>query len=185
MKKIKLFIFIFIFLYILTLFSKIFFDGSDFGSSKTFFPRSNSCAGSHNFLSTWVQVTRSSGYYPPNRVPARHWLKAGVEENRQVFSGGGELKASRVYFGIHTLQDTPPRPRRQLRPLPPVLSPSCLSLLQKRAFSLSLSLSLSSCLFIKSFPSSLSDLKNASTLVRFLILFLLFSSSIVVVVVSD
>jgi len=136
---------------ILTLFSKIFFHGSDFGSSKTFFPWSDSCVGSNKLMWTWVQVTRTwpwaAGYYPPNRVPTQHWLKGGGHENRRVLSGGGDLNVSRVYRGISTLRDTPPRARRQLGSSPSrSLAFLSLSLLQNSALSFSL---ISSCLFIR------------------------------------
>ncbi len=121
-----------------------------FGSSSiTFFSNSRT---SEPGLWTQVRVARTwpwaAGYYPPIRVPAQHSLKGGGDENRRVFSGGGELKVSWVKFLVLIPSGTHRRARVvSLDPLPPVLSPSCLSLFFTRA--LSLSLSLSSCLFIK------------------------------------
>jgi len=115
-----------------------------FGSSSiTFFSNSRT---SKPGLWTRVRVARTwpwaAGYYPPIRVPAQHWLKGGGHENRRVLSGGGELNVSRVKFLVLIPSGTHRRARVvSFDPLPPVLSPSCLSL--------SLSLSLSSCLFIK------------------------------------
>ncbi len=55
------------------MFSKVFFHGFNFESSKTFFSWSGSCACSNKLMSTWVQVTKTwtwwiINYYPPNRV---------------------------------------------------------------------------------------------------------------------
>ncbi len=49
----------FFYIYILTLFPKIFFHGSGFGFSKTFFPWFNFCVDSNKLMSTWVQVTKT------------------------------------------------------------------------------------------------------------------------------